>query len=60
MNRDLESQVCLVTENETLQRELQAECDSLYRLGSGAEQALLQRPVPKWVRAVVSLFRNYF
>lgn len=60
VNRDLESQVCLVTENPALQQALQSECDSLYRLGSTAEQALMHRPVPKWVRAVVSLFRNYF
>lgn len=60
VNRDLETQVCLVTRNPQLQRELQSECDNLYQLGDTAEQALTRRPVPKWVRAVVSLFRNYF
>lgn len=60
VNRDLETQVCLVTQNATLQRALQTECDNLYQLGDTAEKALTLRAVPKWVRAVVSLFRNYF
>lgn len=60
VNRDLETQVCLVTSNRSLQHSLQAEVNNLFDLGSTAEQALAQRPVPKWVRAVVSLFRNYF
>lgn len=60
VNRDLETQVCLVTANRELQQSLQAEVNHLFDLGSTAEQALAKRPVPKWVRAVVSLFRNYF
>lgn len=60
VNRDLETQICLVTTNTSLQQDLQNECDHLYQKGSVAEQALQQRPVPKWVRVVVSLFRNYF
>lgn len=60
VNRDLETQICLVTTNPTLQQNLQAECDHLYKQGSVAEQALQKRSVPKWVRVIVSLFRNYF
>lgn len=60
VNRDLETQICLVTTNKTLQQNLQSECDNLFELGTTAEQALTKRPVPKWVRAVVSLFLNYF
>ncbi|KAG4068288.1 hypothetical protein HA402_007808 [Bradysia odoriphaga] len=60
VNRDLETQICLVTTNESLQRMLQVETDHLFQNGSMAEEALMSRPVPRWVRTVVSLFRNYF
>lgn len=60
VNRDLETQICLVTTNESLQRMLQVETEHLFQNGSVAEEALMSRPVPRWVRTVVSLFRNYF
>lgn len=60
VNRDLESQICLVTTNERLRQQMQNECDNLYKHGQMAERDLEQRPVPKWVRLVVALFRNYF
>lgn len=60
VNRDLESQICLVTTNETLRKQLQYECDNLYKHGQVAERELEIRQVPKWVRLVVALFRNYF
>lgn len=60
VNRDLETQICLVTNNRALQQELQSECDNLFKLGTTAEQELTKRPVPRWVTMVVSLFRNYF
>lgn len=60
VNRDLESQLCLITSNESLRKELQSECDNLYKHGKMAERELQIRPVPKWVRLVVALFRNYF
>lgn len=60
VNRDLESQICLVTTNEALRQQLQSECDNLYKYGQTAERELVIRPVPKWVRLVVALFRNYF
>uniref|UniRef100_A0A1L8DZ75 CDP-diacylglycerol--glycerol-3-phosphate 3-phosphatidyltransferase n=1 Tax=Nyssomyia neivai TaxID=330878 RepID=A0A1L8DZ75_9DIPT len=60
VNRDLETQVCIVTENPDLQRRLEAECENLYRLGTSAESAITQRDIPRWVRAVVSVFKNFF
>lgn len=60
VNRDLESQVCLVTANKSLQIRLQEEADRLYRLGSTAEREITTRPVPRWVQLVVKIFRNFF
>jgi CDP-diacylglycerol---glycerol-3-phosphate 3-phosphatidyltransferase len=60
VNRDLETQVCLVTHNRQLQLQLQGECDHLYKYGRTAEVAIVARPVPKWVKAVVWLFKNFF
>ncbi|XP_055852795.1 CDP-diacylglycerol--glycerol-3-phosphate 3-phosphatidyltransferase, mitochondrial [Episyrphus balteatus] len=60
VNRDLESQVCLVTSNKSLQSRLQEEADRLYSLGSTAENEITTRPVPRWVQAVVKIFRNFF
>lgn len=60
VNRDLETQLCIVTENKSLQTRLQAECDNLYRLGTTAESELAVRPIPRWVRTVVLLFKNFF
>lgn len=60
VNRDLESQICLVTVNNELRRQLQREYVNLRRYCSPAEEALEARPVPKWVQAVVSYFRHYF
>lgn len=60
VNRDLESQICLVTVNDELRQQMQSECDNLYKYGEIAGRELRVRPVPKWVRAVVAIFRNYF
>lgn len=60
VNRDLESQVCLVTANKSLQIRLQEEADRLYSLGSTAESEITTRPVPRWVQLVVKIFRNFF
>lgn len=57
VNRDLEAQICLVTTNGGLQRKLQAEYDNILQHSAAAET---ERPVPRWVRAVVGLFRNFF
>jgi CDP-diacylglycerol---glycerol-3-phosphate 3-phosphatidyltransferase len=60
VNRDLESQICLVTSNESLQRALKAEYDHLKQFAATAEGQLVSRFVPKWVRTVVFLFKNFF
>lgn len=60
VNRDLESQVCIVTSNSSLQQRLHQECDRLFQVGTAAEEAITQRAIPRWVRAVVRQFRNFF
>lgn len=60
VNRDLESQIVLVTTNKTLQRALKAEYHHLTQFATTAENQLIARFVPKWVRTVVFLFRNFF
>ncbi|ETN59812.1 cdp-diacylglycerol--serine o-phosphatidyltransferase [Anopheles darlingi] len=60
VHRDLEAQICLVTTNDGLQRKLQAEYENLLQHATTAETDLVNRPVPRWVRAVVGLFRNFF
>ncbi|KAM7363043.1 phosphatidylglycerophosphate synthase 1 [Cochliomyia hominivorax] len=60
VNRDLETQVCLVTNNRRLSQSLQHENERLFSLSSTAEKQITTRPVPRWVQAVVSLFRNFF
>lgn len=60
VNRDLEAQICVVTNNGGLQRKLQSEFENILQHSSTAEAELAARPVPRWVRAVVGLFRNFF
>lgn len=60
VNRDLESQVCIVTSNRALRSRLHAECQRLYDDGHAAEEAITQRAIPRWVRAVVRQFRTFF
>ncbi|XP_055530630.1 CDP-diacylglycerol--glycerol-3-phosphate 3-phosphatidyltransferase, mitochondrial isoform X2 [Wyeomyia smithii] len=60
VNRDLEAQICMVTMNKNLQRKLQTEYENILQHSSKAEAELLARPVPRWVRAIVGLFRNFF
>lgn len=60
VHRDLESQICMVTVNMELRRQLQREYVNMKRYCAPAEEALLTRPVPNWVKAVVVGFRNYF
>lgn len=60
VNRDLESQICLVTVNDELRRQLQREYVNLKRYCSAAEQELQTRNVPKWVKTAVVFFRNFF
>ncbi|XP_037951889.1 CDP-diacylglycerol--glycerol-3-phosphate 3-phosphatidyltransferase, mitochondrial [Teleopsis dalmanni] len=60
VNRDLETQVCLVTNNTGLSNRLQAEADRLFALSKTAEREIVLRPIPRWVQAVVKIFRNFF
>lgn len=60
VNRDLESQICLVTTNKSLQKSLKDEYDHLTQYAATAENQLVTRFVPKWVRTVVFLFKNFF
>ncbi|XP_054726594.1 CDP-diacylglycerol--glycerol-3-phosphate 3-phosphatidyltransferase, mitochondrial [Anastrepha obliqua] len=60
VNRDLETQVCLVTSNDGLSSRLQGEVDRLFSSSSTAENEIVSRPVPHWVHAVVKVFRNFF
>lgn len=60
VNRDLETQICLVTHNKGLSQSLQNENERLFRLSTTAEKQITTRPVPRWVQAVVGLFRNFF
>jgi CDP-diacylglycerol---glycerol-3-phosphate 3-phosphatidyltransferase len=60
VNRDMESQICLVTTNPTLQKSLKAEYEHLLKFASTAESQLVSRLVPNWVRAVVFIFKKFF
>lgn len=60
VNRDLEAQLCLVTSNKSLQKALKTEYDHLTQYASTAEDQLVNRFVPKWVKTVVFLFKNFF
>lgn len=60
VNRDLESQICLVTTNDELRRQLQREYVNLKRHSSPAEHELQSRIIPRWVQTTVMFFKNYF
>lgn len=60
VNRDLESQICLVTVNDELRRQLQREYVNLKRYCEPAEQELQNRNIPKWVKTTVVFFKNFF
>ncbi|XP_017779181.1 PREDICTED: CDP-diacylglycerol--glycerol-3-phosphate 3-phosphatidyltransferase, mitochondrial [Nicrophorus vespilloides] len=55
--KDLETQVALVTENPDLRTKLHGECKRLYDLGLPGD---FKRDTPKWVYAMVFLFRDFF
>lgn len=60
VNRDLEAQICVLTRNLSLKKQLQDECDHLYQYGRISNFELARRDIPNWVRAVVWLFKNFF
>ncbi|XP_018570441.1 CDP-diacylglycerol--glycerol-3-phosphate 3-phosphatidyltransferase, mitochondrial [Anoplophora glabripennis] len=57
VKKDLETQLCIITENEEFSKRLHNECSNLYKLGLPAET---ERPIPKWVPTFVYFFRSYF
>ncbi|XP_022916685.1 CDP-diacylglycerol--glycerol-3-phosphate 3-phosphatidyltransferase, mitochondrial [Onthophagus taurus] len=57
VKRDLETQIAIITENEELKKEMHNECQRLYGLGLPVTE---YRIIPKWVYAMVFLFRGYF
>lgn len=57
VKKDLETQLAIVTENEELRSKLHDECKHLYELGSPAD---VNREIPKWVYAMVYLFKGFF
>lgn len=57
VKRDLETQLAIVTENEELRRKMHEECRRLYEKALPVER---NRPIPAWVQAMVTLFRDYF
>lgn len=60
VNRDLESQLCLVTVNDKLRERLQQECDLLREHCNKADGNLMQRVIARWLRPFVFFFRSYF
>lgn len=60
VNRDLESQICIVTTNRNLQQSLQNEYNHIFKFAEMAETQLMDRSIPNWVKVVVGLFKNFF
>lgn len=60
VQRDLESQICLVTVNDGLRRQLQREYVNLKRYCAPAELQLQTRTIPRWVKVTVSFFKGFF
>ncbi|KAM9296853.1 CDP-diacylglycerol--glycerol-3-phosphate 3-phosphatidyltransferase, mitochondrial [Gastrophryne carolinensis] len=63
VNRDLEAQIALVTENQDLQQQLHQEQQNLYQRSSEVTPATFQHPsryVKLWVKLVTPLIKNFF
>lgn len=63
INRDLETQIVVLTRNEELQKRLKAEQEHLYSRGLPFTEETLadsDRAIPLWVLGVVRFFRSYF
>ncbi|KAG5673553.1 hypothetical protein PVAND_003593 [Polypedilum vanderplanki] len=60
VNRDLEAQVCIITKSKELQQSLKNEYDHILNYASKAENQLITRVIPNWVKTVVLLFKKYF
>lgn len=57
VRRDLETQLAIVTENPELRKKMHEECQNLFEAALPVEK---NRPIPAWVQAMVTLFRDYF
>ncbi|KAF7989769.1 hypothetical protein HCN44_008443 [Aphidius gifuensis] len=63
VERDLETQIVVVTKNKTLQDNLENEYMRLYKRSKPVDKQTLHQPdriVPAWVRATTTLFRYFF
>ncbi|XP_074099108.1 phosphatidylglycerophosphate synthase 1 [Cotesia typhae] len=63
VNRDLETQIAIVTKNDKLQNDLHEEYDRLYKISQKVTSTSLaqqDRIAPTWVYAAVFLFRYFF
>lgn len=63
MNKDLETQIAIVTKNRNLQNELQKEQERLFLHAQRITNETFSkrdRVPPSWVCAIVVLFRYYF
>lgn len=63
VHRDLETQIALVTFNETLRQKLHEEQQQLYQLGTPFTAEIAAQPdrkPPLWVKTVLSFFKNFF
>lgn len=63
VERDLETQIALVTKNEELQDSLQKEYERLFNCATPVTRRTFlqsERVPPAWVRVAVFLFRYYF
>lgn len=64
VQRDLEAQMTIVTKSEALRESLDAEQKNLFdsseRVNRDTYDGSGQRSVPKWVRFVVAVARNFF
>lgn len=63
VNRDLESQIVLITANEDLQKSLHQEQERLYNLSDQVTDKTFGQPdrwVPFWVRCVMPIIKVFF
>ncbi|XP_077300552.1 phosphatidylglycerophosphate synthase 1 isoform X2 [Arctopsyche grandis] len=60
VNRDLETQVAIITADEDLKKRLHEENVMLYENGRESIQELFGRKIPNWVKLTVGVFRNFF
>jgi len=63
VDKDLETQVTILTKNKNLKEQLSLERDKLYEMGSVVTKETFKDPerrVPKWVKTVVGLARKFF